>query len=339
MKAAVITAPGVLEIRNIPVPKPNPYQALVRMDVVGVCSATDRKLINGSKPFAPAYPTLLGHEGVGTVVELGTRVRGYAPGDRVLRPCAIYPGQSFSGLSSSWGSFAEYALVTDLETWCLEEPAGEHTRFGYARMQKTIPANLTLEQACLLITWKETFSSLTQAGQIAGKDVVVLGDGAVGLSFVAWSRALGAASILAVGRRSFRLDRARALGATATCNVREGGEFTGGRDFDVVVDTLGTNSAIAESLPRMRPHGVFCVYGLDASFETAFDRSLGPVSWSYVQANPDEAGVHEQVTKRLSNEPFDADQWITFRGALDDLPAAFAHLETPRSVKAAIFFS
>ncbi len=339
MKAALITSPGVLEIRDIPLPKPNPYQALVRMDVVGVCSATDRKLVHGIKPFAPAYPSLLGHEGVGTVVELGARVRSYAMGDRVLRPCAIYPGQTFEGLSSSWGSFSEYALVTDLDTWRQEEPEGEHTRFGYARMQKAISPEWTLEQACLLVTWKETFSSLTQAGKIAGKDVAVLGDGAVGLSFVAWSRALGAASVLAVGRRSFRLDRARALGATATCNVREGGKFVGGRDFDVVVDTLGTNAAIAESLPRMRPHGVFCVYGLDASFETTFDRSLGPVSWAYLQANPDEAGVHDEVVNRLSVEPFDANQWITFRGSLDELPSAFTHLETPESVKAAIFFS
>lgn len=338
MKAAVITAPGILEIRELPVPRPNPYQALVRMDVAGVCSATDRKLAHGLKPFAPVYPTILGHEGVGTVVELGARVRRYALGDRVLRPCAAYPGQTFEGLTSSWGSFAEYALVTDAETWREEEPSGDHARFGYSRMQKTVPAEFTPEQACLLITWKETFSSLTQAGGIAGKDIAVLGDGAVGLSFVAWSRALGAASVLAVGRRAFRLERARALGADAVCNVRAGDSFAGGRDFDIVVDTLGTNDAIAQSLPRLRPRGVFCVYGLDASFETAFDRSLGPASWSYVQANPDEAGVHDEVTARLAASPLDAEQWITFRGGLGDLAGAFTHLESPESVKAAIFF-
>jgi len=338
MKAAVIAAPGVLEVRDVPVPKPNPYQALVRMEVVGVCSATDRKLVHGIKPFAPAYPALLGHESVGTVVEVGDRVRSFSKGDRVLRPCAVYPGHDLDGISSCWGSFAEFALVTDLETWREEEPAGEHGRFGYARMQKKVPSDWTLEQACLAITWKETYSALTQAGAISGRDVAVLGDGAVGLSFVAWSRALGAGSVLAVGRRAFRLERARALGATATCNVRDGEEFAGGRDFDVVMDTLGTNDAIAQSLPRLRPRGVFAVYGLDSTFETAFDRSLGPASWSYLQANPDEAGVHDEVVGRLSSKPFDANQWITFRGGIDDLPAAFSHLETPRSVKAAIFF-
>ncbi len=338
MKAAIIQEAGRLEIREFPVPKPNAWQALVRMDVVGVCSATDRKLVHGTKPFAPAYPALLGHESVGTVVELGKRVKAYAVGDRVLRPCALYPGQSAEGISSAWGSFCEYGLVADLETWREEEPEGDHARFSYARMQKKVPADWTAEPACLLITWKETYSSLTQTGEIAGKDIAVWGDGAVGLSFVAWARALGAASIFVIGRRDFRLERARALGATAICNIRDGGKFAGGRDFDVVVDTLGCDANIAQSLPRLRPRGVFGVYGTD-SFETTFDRSFGPASWSYVQANPDEAGVHDEVVGRLSDTPFDPAQWITFRGGIDDLPAAFTHLETPESVKAVITFS
>lgn len=340
MKVAVIEKPGVVQVRDIPTPKPNPYQALVRMEVVGVCSATDRKLVHGMKPFAPAYPAVLGHESVGVVVETGERVKNYKTGDRVLRPCAIYPGHiGPDGLSSAWGSFAEYALVTDLETWKAEEPEGDHKRHGYARMQKRVPAHFSKEDACMLITWKETYSSLIQAGTISGMDVAVLGDGAVGLSFVAWSKALGAASTLVVGRREFRLERAKRLGATSTCNVRAGEEFTGGRDFEIVMDTLGTNEAIAQSLPRLRGGGAFCVYGLDSTFETAFDRSYGPPSWSYIQANPDEAGVHDEVVRRLSESPFDSGEWITFRGGIDELPAAFEHLQTPESLKAVIIFS
>lgn len=339
MKVAVIENVGRLAVWDIPMPKPNAYQALVKMDMVGVCSATDRKLVHSIKPFAPAFPAILGHESVGTVIEVGERVKSYGIGDRVLRACALYPGHSGpDGLSSAWGSFAEYALVTDLDTWKREEPEGEHTRYGYARMQKTVPASLTPEEACLLITWKETYSSLTQAGSMIGKHVAVLGDGAVGLSFVAWSKSLGAASIQCVGRREFRLERARQVGATSICNVRAGEEFIGGRDFDVVMDTLGTNEAVAQSLPRLKPGGAFCVYGV-ADFETKFDRSFAPASWSYIQANPDEAGVHDAALAHLAEKPFDPGRWITFRGGLEDLPAAFNHLQTPQSLKAVIQFS
>lgn len=338
MKAVVVTEPGKIEVREISTPRPNPYQALVRMDIVGVCSATDRKLVYAIKPFAPAYPALLGHEGVGTIVETGAGVRNYNVGDRVLRPCGLYPGEMVEGVSSAWGSLCEFGLVTDVEAWRAAEPEGEHSRFSYSRMQKIVPVNWTAEQACLLITWKETYSSLTQAGEIAGKDIAVWGDGAVGLSFVAWSRALGAASISVIGRRKFRLERARALGATATCNLRGDEEFVGGRDFDLVVDTLGSDENIAKSLPRLRPSGVFTVYGTD-SFKTSFDRSHGPASWSYVQASPDEGGVHDKVLDLLGTTPFDSNEWITFRGGIDDLPAAFAHLETPESLKAIITFS
>ena len=338
MKAAIVEAPGKIVIRDLPVPKPNPYQALVRMEVTGVCSATDRKLSLGLKPFAPSYPCLLGHEGVGTVVETGGRVVNFKVGDRVLRPCGIYPGQEMQGISSAWGSFCEFALVTDLEAWKDQEPAGEHSRFGYARMQKKVPAHWTTDAACMLITWKETFSSLQQGGAMEGRAVAVLGDGAVGLSFAAWSHALGAASVEVVGHRAFRLERARILGASVTRNLRAGDTFEGGRDFDIIVDTLGTDEAVATSLPRLRNDGKFLIYGMDSTFETHFDRSTAPQRWSYVQANPDEAGVHDEVLRRLDKKPFDPATWITFRGGIENLSKAFTHLESPESVKAVITF-
>jgi len=338
MKAAIIESPGKIVIRDLPVPKPNPYQALVRMEVTGVCSATDRKLSLGQKPFAPAYPALLGHEGVGTVVETGARVVNFAVGDRVLRPCGICPGHEMEGVSSAWGSFCEFGLVTDIEAWKEEEPDGGHSRFGYARLQKKVPAHWSTDAACLLITWKETFSSLQQGGDVDGRAVAVLGDGAVGLSFVAWSHALGAASVEVVGHRAFRLERARSLGASVTRNLRAGEVFEGGRDFDIIVDTLGTNEAVASSLPRLRNDGKFLVYGMDSTFETHFDRSFGPQRWAYVQANPDEAGVHDGVVARLEGRAFDPAAWITFRGSLEDLPKAFEHLESPESVKSIITF-
>ncbi|MBI4025275.1 MAG: alcohol dehydrogenase catalytic domain-containing protein [Verrucomicrobia bacterium] len=121
MKAAILHKPGELEIAGIPTPRPNDYQTLARMEACGVCSGTDTHICEGTMPFPIDYPSVFGHEGVGTVVETGRRVCRYKFGDRVLRPCAIYPGQWVNGLGSSWGSYAEYGLVTDLDRWREEQ--------------------------------------------------------------------------------------------------------------------------------------------------------------------------------------------------------------------------
>ena len=50
MKAMVIPRPGVMEIRDVPTPNPSPYQALVKTEVMALCNATDRKLVEGHFP-------------------------------------------------------------------------------------------------------------------------------------------------------------------------------------------------------------------------------------------------------------------------------------------------
>ena len=77
--------------------------ALVRIRACGICATTDRELIRGTQPYHKVYPCLLGHEGVGQVVEVGARVTSFAPGDWVTRPAGIFPGETRDGLASAWG--------------------------------------------------------------------------------------------------------------------------------------------------------------------------------------------------------------------------------------------
>ena len=339
MKAVVLQAPGDLAVREIAMPEMGRYQALVRMVAAGVCSATDRKLFRAEPPFAPDYPSVLGHEAVGCVIELGEGVGKFAIGDRVLRPCAVYPGMRHDGVGSSWGGFAEYGLVTDHEAWLLENPSNPAVVPGYAKMQQKVPEWLDDESATLLITWKETYSVLRDAGDLAGQAVSILGDGAVGLSFAYWARFLGASSIEVVGKRDFRLERALRLGADSVVRITREGTYSGGRDFDVVVDTIGNDESVARSLPRLRDYGQILVYGIGSTFETRFDRSLGPVRWSYVQANPNEAAVHDEVLGVLKSHPGNPADWVTETISIDGILAGFKHLEEPASLKALIRFS
>ena len=90
MKAAVVEAAGQLVVRDVPMPEMGPYDALVRIEACGLCNATDAKIVDRHFVSHIPVPLVLGHESVGTVVEVGDRVRGYVPGQRVLRPGARY---------------------------------------------------------------------------------------------------------------------------------------------------------------------------------------------------------------------------------------------------------
>lgn len=337
MKAAILYKPGHLAIVEVPMPRPNEFQALVRMEACGICSGTDTHIFEGKMPFPVDYPGLFGHEGTGRVVEQGRRVRKYQVGERVLRPCAIYPDQRIDGLGSCWGSYAEYGLVTDLETWREELPDGDHARFSYGRFQQVVPAEFTSLEACLLITWKETYSALTLLGDVREKHVAIVGDGFVGLSFCRWAKALGASSITVTGHRDFRLERARKLGATQTLNTHRD-KLPDSRMFDFIVDTVGSTKVIQDMLPRLRDRGRVGIYGVGETFQMEFDRGQGPRVWSLVQINPDEPGVHEEVLTLLKPHHFLADDFVTCTLPLGDLPKALAHLRDPQSIKAVIQF-
>jgi len=338
MKAAILRSPGNLEIAEIPIPKPNEFQALVKMEICGVCSGTDTHIYEGKVPFPIDYPGVFGHEGVGRVVEVGKRVQKYKLGDRVLRPCAIYPDQRINGLGSNWGSYAEYGLVTDLETWRNEQPHGEHARFWYGRLQLIVPAELSSIRASLLITWKETYSALAYLGNVKGKDIAIVGDGCVGLSFCRWASVLGAVSVTVIGHRDFRLEQARKLGATQVLNTHQA-KLPSTRLFDLVVDTVGSSEAVEQMLPMLRDRGSLGVYGVGNTFRVEFDRSQGPTRWSFAQINPDEAGCHAEVLGLLNKHRFCAEDFVTCTQSLENLPKALAHLRDPRSIKAVIQFA
>src|SRR5438270_120289 len=81
MKQAVMTAPGRIELRDVPPPEVAPEQVLVRVKRIGVCGS-DIHVFHGKHPLTP-YPVVQGHEASGVVERAGSAVRGLSPGDPV----------------------------------------------------------------------------------------------------------------------------------------------------------------------------------------------------------------------------------------------------------------
>ena len=302
MNALVVTAPGQIEIRRVPVPTPGPYQALVKIEACSFCSSTDLKIIDATLPFVRDYPCVLGHESVGIVVELGENVRHFAGGQRVIRPVAAYPGERIGDLASGWGGFAEFGLVTDWRAMVEDLALRADAVNPWFKMHQIVPPEIPAPDATMLITLKETLSSLAALGDVSGRSVLIIGDGAVGLCFARWAKLLGAVPVVVAGHHDSRLDHARRLGVDLAVNtsgarlsdaLSSAGAPSAGYDF--IIDAVGSGGAIEEAYCILAGGGRLGVYGVSDHMTAAVDFLRLPVGAAMVRMTTDEPGVHEQV--------------------------------------------
>lgn len=218
MKSLVVPAAGQLEFAEIPRPTPGEYQALVRMEACGFCNSTDHKLVEGTMFWAPPFPIILGHESVGRVVEIGSKVTNLAVGDLVTRPIYIAPPGGCEYAPAS-GGFAEYGVVHDLPAMLAN---GDRTlEDDYAALrQMVLPQGLSAVEGALAISLSETASVLAYLPNVRHKTVLVAGTGVVGLAFCLWLKMAGA-RVIVLGRREERLEKALAIGADLAVNTTE----------------------------------------------------------------------------------------------------------------------
>lgn len=299
MRAAAIVEPGRLKVvDDVPVPTIGAYEAIVRIECCATCNGTDDKLVKGHLG-ARRFPAVLGHESVGVVERIGPKVRHLAPGELVLRPSALYPGEQAGAYHSAWGGFAEWGKVTDLKA-AVEDGHSESEFNRYCRFQQPVPV-MEPADATMLITLKETKSWLNRAGVQEGTSLLVIGDGPVAAAFVGLAAAVGAGHITALGHRDSRLEHLRNLGATLTLNTTGMDERTTGKrlaqvgaaQVDVVVDTVVHPELFSHLDELLAADARLTVYG------TAQPR-LTPDAIRPYQLTFDEAETHDEVLGLVS---------------------------------------
>ncbi len=264
MKALIVPQAGKLEFADIPQPEIGPYEALVRIEVCGICNSTDHKLIEGTMYWAPPFPIVLGHESVGTVVDVGAKVRKFKLGDRVTRPIYI-PLQGKTSLNSALGGFAEFGVVRDLPAMLAD---GDHSLASdyNAPRQLIVPHGVSALDASLAISLSETASVLHHLPEVRGRNVLVAGTGVAGVAFGLWLK-LGGARVITLGRRTDRLEKAQALGADTLINTRDADwtdqilEVAGGK-VDGMIEATGDASLAGKLITLLKRGGFASAYGV-----------------------------------------------------------------------------
>lgn len=339
MRAAVITERGRLELKEVPDREPGPYQALARMLACASCSATDLKIIDGK--FGPAdYPVILGHESIGEIVEVGERVTSLRVGDHVLRACAAYPGETLGEYSSGWGGFAEMGIVTD----CQAALAHGVEPTGYAAFQQVVPAEISPSDATMLITLKETLSWLQELDLKPGDDVLVIGDGSVGLTFAHWAKVLGAGTVAVAGHHDQRLARALEVGADLAVSTRsqalgqalqsEGGPAK----FQVIIDCVGGSEALHQAMSHLAPGGTVSPYGTQPTESYPVNFGLGGGNYKIQFAYGGEGRVHQQMLDAVRMGLVELSDYYSHELRFEEVVEGFEMLRSREALKVVVTF-
>jgi threonine dehydrogenase-like Zn-dependent dehydrogenase len=265
MKAVVFHDVGDIRLDDVPEPSIEaPNDAIVRLTASAICG-TDLHMIRGT--FAGMVPgTILGHEGVGVVEELGSDVRNLNVGDRVVIPSTIacgYCAYCRAGYYAQCdnanpnGKLAGTAFFGGPKTTGpFNGLQAERARIPYANVGLVkLPDSVADEQAILI---SDIFPTGYFGADIAeiqpGDTVAVFGCGPVGQFAILSAKLLGAGRVIAVDRVPSRLDMARAQGAEVINfeeedPVEASRRLTGGIGVDRVIDAVGVDAEHADHGP------------------------------------------------------------------------------------------
>ncbi|WP_326547726.1 zinc-dependent alcohol dehydrogenase family protein [Mycolicibacterium sp. ND9-15] len=328
MKALVYRGPGQRAWTEAPdVAITSPTDAIVRVDTVTICG-TDLHILKGDVP-AVSSGRILGHEAVGTVVEVGAAVQRVAVGDRVLVSCVTACG------SCRYCREASYGQCLNGGGWILghliDGTQAEYVRVPYAdNSTHKVPEGVSDEQMILLA---DILPTSYEVGVLNGKVrpgdvVVIIGAGPIGLAAILTAKLYSPSRIVAIDMADSRLEAARKFGADVVVNNGRDdpqaviAELTGGLGADVTMEAVGVPDTFELAVRLVRAGGHVAnlgVHGAPATLhlEDIWIKNL-TITTGLVDTYSTPTLIGLVVSKRLDTSPM-----VTHRFRLDEFETAY----------------
>lgn len=337
MKAAVFVDKGRIVLDEKPVPSPGPLDAVIRITTTTICG-TDVHIMKGEYPVERGLT--IGHEPVGIIEKLGSAVRGFQEGQRVIAGAITPSGYSNACLCGQcsqdgpdtrhgfkamggWrfgntidGAQAEYLLVPD----------------AMANLSP-IPDGLSDEQVLMCPDIMSTGFAGAENGRVRiGDTVAVFAQGPIGLCATAGAKLMGATRIITVDSVPARMEMSRRMGADDVIDYTAGDpverimELTDGRGVDVAIEALGTQQTFESCLRVLRPGGTLSslgVYSGDLTIPVgAFSAGLGDNS-IVTALCPGGKERMRRLMAVIQSGRVDLDAMVTHRFTLDQIEEAY----------------
>jgi L-iditol 2-dehydrogenase len=262
MTAAVLYGKRDVRIEQVPIPRVEPGEVLVRIKAALTCGTDLKVYRQGFHARMIVPPSVFGHELAGVVEEVGEGVESFTPGMRVVSansgPCndCFYCERHLANLCENLqfinGAYAEFIKIPE----------------SIVRQNLLIlPENVTFHEAALVEPLACVLRAVEKTEIEEGNSVVVIGMGPIGLMFVQVLKAQGC-KVIALGNRSTQLAMAKTMGAdyvvdsTKSNVVEQVRKITSGmRGADVVIEAVGSKETWQQAMGMVRRGGTINLFG------------------------------------------------------------------------------
>lgn len=336
MRAAVVTAPNHLELREIPLPQPgSPYDCLVKIDACAICSGTDSAIAFGDFPWRADYPFVLGHESTGLILECGAKVRNFQAGQRVTRPGAVLSGQRVGGLGSTWGGYAEYGLVRDTRASAEDGLAVDGMQ---ASSRTPLPEGVDPVSAALSINQREILSVAARMPLDPDSRVVVIGSGYNGLLFSLLCKHFGAGKVVMLGSARLEERAIQQFGADGYADYRLPDSVQSVRRLlegkpTHIIDAVGSRKSLRQAESLINPRTLFGCYGIEEIHLTGELRGRLETAYPQLDMSTREADCAAEWHALWQAGFFDRPGMCDRVMPLEDIKAAFSLIARREAVK------
>lgn len=259
-REVVVSAPGKVSVQRTSRPSPGPGEVLVRTSMVGICGS-DVHAYQGEHPWI-TLPYVPGHEVVGTIEQVTDGVSGFGPGDRVV----VEPNLACGTCRQCRDG--RYNICERLRVFGCQGRGGMTDFFTIpANRLHHVPDSMSDLSAVLVEPLATAVHAVRLAGNLHGKNVVVLGAGTIGLFTLVAARDAGAASVVSTDVAEMKRRLAERLGASKTLSAdsedvaAEVRQLFGG-GADVVFDCVSSGASIDQAIRAADKGGTVMVVGV-----------------------------------------------------------------------------
>jgi L-iditol 2-dehydrogenase len=334
MKAVVFRGPNDMVLETLPVPQIGPAEVLVRSMASGICHS-DFDLLSGKYIVPFTYPVTPGHEWAGEVVEVGSAVTSFKPGDRVVGECPYGCGECIackSGASNYCPNANHFGFT--------ENGAASEYFTVKARLLHGLPDNVSWEDGALVEPFTVGYYAIeVLGGTDGGQKVVVFGGGTIGACTTAAARGMGA-TVIAVEPVPQRRELLKAVGADHTLDPKDPNfiknllDLTDGIGADLAVEASGHAAALQTILKTVRNDGRVIFTGINIGMIVPMEMGLIQIKGLNIKGTVGAPNIWPRALQFLSRVKPNLKPIISHRFLLSQAKEAYdVAADRARSVK------